>query len=105
MAESVTRRSLVQARGPTILSPFPSLALANTLFARAVQRAIAFRYRSGVALVDAIEATLNEVKRLGGDAGVIAVTSDGEIAIPYNSQDMKRASVSVDSTLTVATFG
>jgi isoaspartyl peptidase/L-asparaginase-like protein (Ntn-hydrolase superfamily) len=66
--------------------------------------AIAFRYRSGIALVDAIEATLNEVKRLGGDAGVIAVTSDGEIAMPYNSQGMKRASVSTDSTLTVATF-
>lgn len=66
--------------------------------------AIAFRHRSGVALHDAIEETLNEIKRLGGDAGVIAVTSSGEIAMPYNSAGMKRASVSTDSTLTVATF-
>ena len=66
--------------------------------------AIAFRYRSGVPLVDAIEETLGEIKRLGGDAGVIAVTSNGEIAMPYNSAGMKRASVSTDSALTVATF-
>ena len=66
--------------------------------------AIAFRYRSGVALADAIEETLKEIKRLGGDAGVIAVTRSGEIAMPYNSQGMKRASVSMNSTLTVATF-
>ena len=70
--------------------------------------AIAFRYRSGMALVDAIDETLKEIKRLGGDAGVIALTSKGEIAMPYNSEGMKRASVSNDSsrsTITVATFG
>jgi len=66
--------------------------------------AIAFRYRSGVPLVDAIEEALSEVKRLGGDAGVIAITSKGEIAMPYNSQGMKRASVSTTTPLTVATF-
>lgn len=69
--------------------------------------AIAFRYRSGVALADAIDETLNEIKRLGGDAGVIALTSKGEIAMPYNSEGMKRASVLNDSnrsTITVATF-
>ncbi len=67
--------------------------------------AIAFRYRSGMALADAIDETLNEIKRLGGDAGVIALTSRGEIAMPYNSEGMKRASVSNQSTITVATFG
>lgn len=66
--------------------------------------AIAFRYRSGMALADAIEETLNEIKDLGGDAGVIALTSRGEIAMPYNSEGMKRASVSNQSTVTVATF-
>ena len=66
--------------------------------------AIAFRYRSGVPLVDAIEETLNEIKRLGGDAGVIAITNQGEIAMPYNSQGMKRACVSTTTPLTVATF-
>jgi len=67
--------------------------------------AIAFRYRSGIALSDAIGEMLDEVKRLGGDAGVIAITNKGDIAMPYNSQGMKRASVSTYSALTVATFG
>lgn len=66
--------------------------------------AIAFRYRSGIALTDAIQEMLDEVKRLGGDAGVIAVTSHGEIAMPYNSAGMKRACVSTTTPLTVATF-
>jgi isoaspartyl peptidase/L-asparaginase-like protein (Ntn-hydrolase superfamily) len=69
--------------------------------------AIAFRYRSGVPLSDAIAEMLDEVKRLGGDAGVVALTRSGEIAMPYNSEGMKRASVSNDSTestFTVATF-
>lgn len=66
--------------------------------------AIAFRYRSGVSLSDAIGEMLDEVKRLGGDAGVIAITDGGEIAMPYNSQGMKRASVSTNSALHATTF-
>ncbi len=69
--------------------------------------AIAFRYRSGVSLDDAIAEMLDEVKRLGGDAGVIALTRSGEIAMPYNSEGMKRASVSndsIESTFTSTTF-
>ncbi len=66
--------------------------------------AIAFRYRSGLPLNDAIRELLDEVKRLGGDGGIIAVTRDGEIAMPYNSQGMKRASVSVDTPLLSRTF-
>ena len=69
--------------------------------------AIAFRYRSGVPLATAVQEMLDEVKRLGGDAGVIALTRSGEIAMPYNSEGMKRAAVandSVESTFTVATF-
>jgi isoaspartyl peptidase/L-asparaginase-like protein (Ntn-hydrolase superfamily) len=65
---------------------------------------IAFRYRSGVALEDAVRAMLDEVKRLGGDAGIIAVTSDGEIAMQYNSEGMKRAAIATGIPLTVATF-
>ena len=65
---------------------------------------IAFRYKSGVPLDDAVQELLDEVKRLGGDAGVIAVTRDGSIAMPYNSEGMKRASVSSTSDLKVLTF-
>ena len=44
------------------------------------------------------------VKRLGGDAGVIAVSRDGSIAMPYNSEGMKRACGTSHSDLVVATF-
>lgn len=66
---------------------------------------IAFRYKSGVALQDAVQEMLDEVARLGGDAGLIAVTRDGQIAMPYNSEGMKRASASSTSDLVVSTFG
>lgn len=65
---------------------------------------IAFRYRSGVALDDAVQEMLDEVARLGGDAGVIAVTRDGDIAMPYNSEGMKRACGTFGSDPFVATF-
>ncbi len=66
--------------------------------------AIAFRFRSGLSLTDAIGEMLDEVKRLGGDAGIIAVTREAEIAMPYNSEGMKRASVAKDTSIVVATF-
>ena len=65
---------------------------------------VAFRYKSGIVLQEAVQELLNEVARLGGEAGIIAVTRDGEIAMPYNSEGMKRASASADTELTVATF-
>ena len=66
--------------------------------------AIACAYNAGVDLVTAIGKMLDEVKRLGGDAGVIAVTRTGEMASLYNSDGMKRASVSSQQKLVVATF-
>jgi beta-aspartyl-peptidase (threonine type) len=65
---------------------------------------IACAYRSGLALDRAVNEMLEEVKRLGGDAGVIAVTRDADIATLYNSDGMKRASVSTNQALQVATF-
>lgn len=65
---------------------------------------IACSYKAGVPLHDAVIAMLAEVQRLGGDAGVIAVTRDGEICAQYNSGGMKRASVSLEQPLEVATF-
>lgn len=66
---------------------------------------IAVRHRSGVPLADAIQEMLDEVKRLGGDAGVIAVSRGGEIVMTYNSEGMKRACQSDTTDLVVATFG
>lgn len=65
---------------------------------------IAFRYRSGIPLEEALQEMLDEVARLGGDAGVIAVTHDGNVSMPYNSEGMKRASGNSGSDLTIATF-
>ena len=65
---------------------------------------IACAFKSGVDLDTAVNDMLNEVKRLGGDAGVIAVTRQLEIATLYNSDGMKRASISTNQPLKVATF-
>jgi beta-aspartyl-peptidase (threonine type) len=65
---------------------------------------IACAYKAGVALDKAIDDMLVEVKRLGGDAGVIAVTQTLHIATLYNSDGMKRASASSNQPLHVATF-
>jgi isoaspartyl peptidase/L-asparaginase-like protein (Ntn-hydrolase superfamily) len=65
---------------------------------------IACAINSGASLDDAINGMLDEVKRLGGDAGVIAVTRLQKIATLYNSDGMKRASVSSKQPLQVATF-
>lgn len=65
---------------------------------------IACRYKSGIPLHDAVQEMLDEVARLGGDAGVIAVTRDGEIFMPYNSAGMKRAAVTATSAITSTTF-
>ena len=66
--------------------------------------AIACAFKSGVPLDTAINNMLNEIKRLGGDAGVIAVTRKLGIATLYNSEGMKRASISSQQALQVATF-
>jgi isoaspartyl peptidase/L-asparaginase-like protein (Ntn-hydrolase superfamily) len=65
---------------------------------------IAFRYKSGLSLDDAVQEMLDEVKRLGGDGGLIAVTRDGQIAMPYNSEGMKRACGSSRTEIVVRTF-
>jgi len=65
---------------------------------------IACAFKSGVKLDKAINDMLDEVQRLGGDAGIIAVTQDMQIATLYNSDGMKRASVSTKQALQVATF-
>ena len=65
---------------------------------------IAYLVKAGATLNAAVDKMLAEVKRLGGDAGIIAVTSSGEIVMTYNSAGMKRAAVGSDQPLIVATF-
>jgi isoaspartyl peptidase/L-asparaginase-like protein (Ntn-hydrolase superfamily) len=67
---------------------------------------IANRFKlAGDSLQQALNYMLNDVKTLGGDGGVIAVSSSGEIAMVYNSDGMKRAAVSDAQALVSTTFG
>jgi len=65
---------------------------------------IACKVKAGATAETAIDEMLAEVRRLGGDAGIIVVTRDGKIAMAYNSAGMKRASVSSGEEVSVATF-
>lgn len=65
---------------------------------------IAYKVKAGATPEQAIDEMLAEVKRLGGDAGIILVSGRGKIAMAYNSEGMKRAAVSAGSPLVVATF-
>ena len=61
----------------------------------ATARDLAARYRYARQDINAAAwAALAEVKRLGGDGGLIAVDRQGNIAMPYNARGMKRAAVS-----------
>ena len=65
---------------------------------------IAHKVAAGMSVDQAIQDVLDEIRRLGGDAGVIVIDRNGEIAMPYNSDGMKRASVSSTSPLMATTF-
>lgn len=66
--------------------------------------AIAHMVKTGATPEQAIDDMLDEVKRLGGDGGVIAVTRGGHVAMTYNSQGMKRASAGTGKSVYVTTF-
>jgi isoaspartyl peptidase/L-asparaginase-like protein (Ntn-hydrolase superfamily) len=59
---------------------------------------------AGDTLDEACWRLLDEIKRLGGDGGVIAISKDGEIVTAYNSEGMKRAYVSDGTALVSKTF-
>lgn len=61
------------------------------------------RYQ-GSDLQQATAGLIKDVARLGGDGGVIAVSSDGDVAFAWNSDGMKRAGFGPDQELYAATF-
>ena len=65
---------------------------------------IAHKVAAGATVAKAIEEVLAEIERLGGDAGVIVVTRDGNIEMAYNSDGMKRAAVSSSAPVYATTF-
>lgn len=59
----------------------------------------------GVSLNDAANTVVNDVlATAGGDGGVIAIDKKGNIAMPFNSAGMYRASISTDGKVTVAIY-
>jgi len=76
------------------------------MFIRATVAAqIAHRMRfGGEALSAAAQAALQEVRALGGEGGLIALSAEGEIAMPYISKGMKRACLGADGAITSAVF-
>jgi beta-aspartyl-peptidase (threonine type) len=65
---------------------------------------IAHKVAAGATVKQAIDEVLAEIKRLGGDAGVIVVSRDGQVTMAYNSDGMKRAAVSPASAAYATTF-
>jgi len=66
---------------------------------------VANRFKlAGDTLEQAMWNMLDDVEGLGGDGGLIAVTKSGEIAMAFNSDGMKRASVSSDQPVSATTF-
>ncbi|MCC3861567.1 isoaspartyl peptidase/L-asparaginase family protein [Pseudemcibacter aquimaris] len=59
---------------------------------------------AGDTLDEALWRMLDEVERLGGNGGLIAVSKSGEIAMAFNSDGMKRAAVSNSTALVSTTF-
>ncbi len=71
----------------------------------AVAAQLAFRRKfAGAALEAAARAVLDQVAAYGGDGGLIAVSRTGEIAMPWNSEGMKRAWLTRDGDIGSAAF-
>ncbi len=64
------------------------------------------RVAAGASLEQAAEAVVNGVLvEAGGSGGIIAMDPAGNIAMPFNTPGMYRASIDVDGTVTVAIYG
>jgi isoaspartyl peptidase/L-asparaginase-like protein (Ntn-hydrolase superfamily) len=65
---------------------------------------VAWRLRMGEPLEAATRAVLDDVRALGGEGGLIAVTREGEVAVPFNSEGMKRAVLMASGELRAEVF-
>lgn len=59
----------------------------------------------GAGVEKAAATTLDKVKALGGDGGLIAIDAQGNVAMPFNSEGMFRAFRKSDGTRDVKLFG
>lgn len=58
----------------------------------------------GRSVTEAAQQAIDEIGRLGGDGGLIAVDRQGNVAFPYNSPGMKRAIVRPDGSVESLAF-
>ena len=66
---------------------------------------VSWRVAAGQSLAEATQGVIDEIGGLGGDGGLIALDSAGNIAHPFNSQGMKRAWLTTDGQIGVEVFG
>ena len=71
--------------------------------AAAVQVAHRMRW-AGQDVEAACAATLADLGSIGGDGGLIAIDRDGRVAMPFNSQGMKRAALLQDGSIVAEAF-
>jgi len=82
-----------------------STGLGEFFLRTAAAAQIAFRMRFGQQTLDAAaQAALAEISALGGDGGVICVSADGQIAMPYVTGGMKRAALYPDGRILAGAF-
>jgi beta-aspartyl-peptidase (threonine type) len=82
--------------GTGVGEAFIRAAVAHDIAAR-------MRYR-GVSLAAAARAALANVKRLGGDGGLVALDRRGNVAMPFNSEGMYRGAIDRRGRTTIAVF-
>ncbi len=64
----------------------------------------AFRHAGGQSLDASTSAVLAQIVDMNGEGGLIAVNKNGEVAVPFRSQGMKRAWFSGDSAIVSEAF-
>lgn len=65
---------------------------------------VSWRLQMGQRLEDAARAVLEDVRGLGGEGGLIAVDAEGNLSVPYISEGMKRAVLTVDGEIRSEVF-
>ena len=58
----------------------------------------------GLSLMDAARETIEHLTEIGGEGGLIAVDSAGNIALPFNSEGMYRGFISENGLATVEIY-
>ena len=66
---------------------------------------LAFRMRfGGQDLKTAAQGVLDEIRAMGGEGGLIAISANGDITLPFASAGMKRAALFTDGTVVSEAF-